>query len=106
MTAFYRKSITPGSQPLRPSVRAGAPPLGRGGQTPNPPTDPKTGGARKGAARLADEVIGHYGVLQGAWFAVGASIARPRYNPPQLQHADANSYPVGFANLHRRVVLF
>ncbi len=26
---------------------------------------------------------------------VGASIARPRYNPPQLQHADANSYPIG-----------
>ena len=47
MTAFYRKSITPGSQPLRPSVRAGAPPLGRGGSTPKPPTGPKTEGARK-----------------------------------------------------------
>ena len=55
MTAFYRKSITPGSQPLRPSVRAGAPPLGRGGQTPKPPTDPKTGGARNGASRLRRE---------------------------------------------------
>ena len=29
-----RVRITPGSQPLRPSVRAGAPPLGRGGCAP------------------------------------------------------------------------
>ena len=54
--------ITPGSQPLRPSVRAGAPPLGRGGQTPKPPTDPKTGGACNGASRLAAVVSGHYGI--------------------------------------------
>ena len=37
---------------------------------------------------------------------VGASIARPRNDPPNMEHADANSYPVGFANLHRRVVFF
>ena len=96
MTAFYRKSITPGSQPLRPSVRAGAPPLGRGGQTPKPPTDPKTGGARNGASRLADEVIGHYGVLRGACFAVGASIARPRYHSPKCNTPMQIRTPFGF----------
>ena len=103
MTAFYRKSTTPGSQPLRPSAHAGAPPLDRGGSTPKPPTGPKTGGARNGASRRVDVrraasplgVNGHYGALRGACFAVGASIARPRNNPPNMERADANSYPVG-----------
>ena len=66
----------------------------------------KTGGAHNGASRRVDVVIDPYGVLRGACFAVGASIARPRNDPPNMERADANSYPVGFANLHRRVVLF
>ena len=71
-----------------------------------PLTYPKTGNAHNGASRRVDVVIDPYGVLRGACFAVGASIARPRNDPPNMERADANSYPVGFANLHRRVVFF
>ena len=48
---------------------------------------------RRAASPLG--VNGHYGALRGACFAVGASIARPRNNPPNMERADANSYPVG-----------
>ena len=75
-------------------------------QPAKPLTYPKTGNAHNGASRRVDEVIDPYGVLRGACFAVGASIARPRNDPPNMERADANSYPVGFANLHRRVVFF
>ena len=49
-----------------------------------PLTYPKTGNAHNGASRRVDVVIDPYGVLRGACFAVGASIARPRYNPPPI----------------------
>ena len=64
-------------------------------QPAKPLTFPKTGNAHNGASRRVDVVIDPYGALRGAYFAVGAAIGRPRNDPPNMERADANSYPVG-----------
>ena len=53
----------------------------------------------RGAARWVDErraasplgVIDPYGVLRDTCFAVGAAIGRPQNDPPNMEHAEANS---------------
>ena len=64
-------------------------------QPAKPLTFPKTGNAHNGASRRVDVVIDPYGALRGAYFAVGAAIGRPRNDPPNMERADANSYPFG-----------
>ena len=45
----------------------------------------------RGASRRVDVVIDPYGVLRDACFAVGAAIGRPQNDPPNMEHAEANS---------------
>ena len=60
---------------------------------------PEKESAHKGASRRVDVrreasplgVIDPYGVLRDACFAVGAAIGRPQNNPPNMEHAEANS---------------
>ena len=62
-------------------------------QSQNPGSAPNGAARRVDVRRVASPlgVIDPYGVLRDACFAVGAAIGRPQNDPPNMEHAEANS---------------